>query len=156
MSSTSNDASSSGNPKSSAERTAQIGGIGRTPDTTGINLSRDVSGFRICYICYDEEGERICNEIPCPSDVSGATESASPPAADASGIAVARAKTRTKAGSASQRTAQGGGIDRGPVLDLPTGGTGIERPPVATGLAEACYMCHEHNGEMVCHEITCP
>jgi hypothetical protein len=59
-------ASSSKRPKPSTKRTAQPGGINRESsidrplEGTGFDIPRDVSGFRICYICYDEEGERIC------------------------------------------------------------------------------------------------
>lgn len=161
MTSSSNDASSSDSSSASSnpsgKRTVQSGGIDRSPGGTGVNMPRDVSGIRTCYLCYDEAGERICNEIPCPSDVGGQVVSSSLPAADASGIAAARAKPQKGSGAGSQRTVQSGGIDRGQVLDRPVGGSGIELPRDVSGLAEACYMCHEHeNGETVCHEITCP
>jgi hypothetical protein len=89
-------ASSSKRPKPSTKRTAQPGGINREPsidrplEGTGFDIPRDVSGFRIYYICYDEVGERICNEIPCPSDVAGQPATAPPPAADATGVDAAR------------------------------------------------------------------
>lgn len=160
MTSTSNDASSSDRSKRRAERSVQPGSIDRNSiQGTGFELPGDALGLRNCFICYDDDGQRICNRIPCPpSDDDMVVSSASGPSpADAAGIAAASQRKPNGFAASAERSVQSGGIARDPVIEQPRGGSGFEGPQDVEGLAEKCYMCHEHpTGGTVCHEIVCP